>query len=109
MAGGEELIKEIVKGRVELADLDHFVCHEDLFVQMRLVAGMLRDKTPKKLDGTVSDDVVKMVRTFRSGMAVEVKKPVPSLLVANEPDFGYCEVPLGYLSGVGAIPPTTSG
>ncbi len=30
----------------------------------------------------------------------QVKKPVPSLLVANEPDFGYCEVPLGYLSQV---------
>ncbi len=65
---------------------------------MKSLAGMLREKTPKQFDGTVSSDVAKMVRTFRSGMIVKVKKPVPSLLVANEPDFGYCEVPLGLLS-----------
>ncbi len=54
------------------AELDHFVCHQDLFSQMRVLTGMLRDKTPKQLDGTVGSDVAKMVRTFRSGMVVQV-------------------------------------
>ncbi len=53
-------------------EMDHFICHEDLLVHMRSVAGMLRDKTPKKLDGTVGQDIQKMIRTFRSGMTVQV-------------------------------------
>ncbi len=76
------------------------MCHEDLFAQMRTVAGMLRDKTPKVSDGTVGPDVEKMITIFRSGMVINVKKPVPSLIVAKEPDFGSCEVPIGYLSQV---------
>ncbi len=74
------------------------MCHDELLVQMKSLAGLLRDKAPSKASGTVGADVSKMVRTFRSGMQVQVKKPVPSLLVAKEPDFGWCEVPLGLLS-----------
>jgi len=80
------------------------------------LAGLLRDKTPQKLDGTVGQDVVKMIRTFRyenlllyvlnfatfaiirSGMTVKVQKPVASLIVADEPDFGWTEAPLGPLN-----------
>ena len=78
---------------------------------------MLRDKTPQKNNGTVGSDVVKMVRTFRTGIEVQVQKVVPSLFVAKQPDYGYrnllhhkykfvlfvtffsfCEAPLGKLS-----------
>ena len=46
-AGGEELIKEISKGRVDLSDIDHFVAHEDILGSLNVLAGILRDKQPR--------------------------------------------------------------
>ena len=46
-AGGEELIKEVAKGRLDISDIDHFVAHEDLAGSVNILAGMLRDKLPR--------------------------------------------------------------
>jgi len=46
-AGGEELIKEVAKGRVDVADIDHFVAHEDVSGSVNVLAGILRDKLPR--------------------------------------------------------------
>ena len=53
-------------------DYDHFLCSDEMLLQMKPLIGVLRDKVPKKSDGTVGPDIVKMIKTFRSGMVVEV-------------------------------------
>lgn len=71
-----------------------------MLVQMKSVAGLLREKTPKKNSGTVGTDVTRLVRTYISGIAVQVKKVPKALGVADEPDYGFCEVAFGVLNQV---------
>ena len=52
-AGGEDLIKEVAKGRIDVADIDHFVAHEDLAGSVNVLANILRDKLPR-LKGILS-------------------------------------------------------
>jgi ribosomal protein L1 len=92
LAGGEDLISDMVKGRIELADFDRFLCHDELGIHMRSVTGLLREKTPNKLDGTLGSDMLKMIRTFRTGISVEVKKVKKTLGIDDDPSYGFCEV-----------------
>ena len=46
---------------------------------MKLLIGLLRDKTPKYADGTIGSDIPRMVKTFGRGMFVDVTKPKPQL------------------------------
>lgn len=96
-AGGEELITEVAKGRIEVADFDHFVCHEELSNALKPLSGLLRDKLPNIKDGTVGLDVPLLVKTFGRGMFVSVNKVQPTLGVADEPDYASCEVTIGRL------------
>ena len=59
--------------------------------------GVLREKFPKKLLGTIGSDLEKMVKTFKNGQLVEVKKPKTTLGYNDDPAFGYCEVQVGRL------------
>jgi len=61
------------------ADVDYFICHEELAVNMKPLVGLLRDKTPKFADGTIGADIPMMVKTFGLGMFVDVVKPKPQL------------------------------
>ena len=45
--GGEEFIRDISKGRVDLSDIDNFVAHEDLMGSVSVLVGILRDKLPR--------------------------------------------------------------
>lgn len=96
-AGGEELISDIVKGRTDVADIDHFVAHEDMVGFLNPLNNVLRDKNPRPQTGTISSDVGLLVKAFARGMDVQVKKVKPELGVADEPDYGYCVVPIGSL------------
>jgi len=96
-AGGEEFIKEITKGRIDLSEIDHFVAHEDISGSVNVLAGILRDKCPRIPDGTVGDDVPLMVSTFARGMHVNVKKVKPILGYQDEQDYGFCEATIGTL------------
>ena len=82
------------------ADIDHFVCHEDLLLQMKTLMGLLREKTPKKNTGTVGSDVTRMVRTYCSGITVDIKKVPHTMGRPEEPDYAYCDVAFGYLHKV---------
>ena len=44
------------------ADFDEFICHDELFIKMKSLAGLLRERTPDMKTGTVGKDVKKMVR-----------------------------------------------
>jgi hypothetical protein len=46
---------------------------------MKQLIGLLRDKTPKFMDGTIGADIARMVKTFGRGMFVDVVKPKPML------------------------------
>jgi len=96
-AGGEEMIKEVSKGRVDLSDIDHFVAHEDMSGSVNVLAGILREKLPRFADGTIGTDIPLIVATFTRGMIVNVKKVKPSLGVEEEPDYGFCEATIGRL------------
>lgn len=97
-AGGEELITEIMKGRVEVADYDVFLCHDEMGVKMKPLMGVLREKCPKKFDGTIGPNLPRMIQVFGSGMSVQVEKVTPGPTVAEEPDYGCCEFDFGLLS-----------
>ena len=61
------------------AEVDYFLCHEELAGQMKQLVGLLRDKLPKFSEGTVGADICRMVKTFGRGMFVDVVKPKPML------------------------------
>ena len=44
------------------ADFDRFLCHDELFLSMKPLTGLLRENTPTKLNGTVGSDMKKLVR-----------------------------------------------
>lgn len=45
------------------ADFDHFLCHDELLVKVRPLAGLLRERTPDVKTGTVGKEIRKMVRS----------------------------------------------
>ena len=47
------------------ADFDHFLCHDELLVKVRPLAGLLRERTPDVKTGTVGKEIRKMVRSTR--------------------------------------------
>ena len=61
------------------AEVDYFLCHEELAASMKPLMGLLRDKMPKYADGTIGSDITRMVKTFGRGMFVDVIKPKPVL------------------------------
>ena len=91
------VMSEIAKGRLDISDIDCFVAHEDVVQHLNQLVGMLRDKTPKVQTGTVGTDLALLVKTFSSGMLVDVKKPKPTPGIKDEPDYGYCVAPIGTL------------
>merc|ERR1719391_1573990 len=96
-AGGSDLIENIAKGSVDVVDYDYFLAHEDIILELKPLLGILREKFPKKLSGTVGTDIVKMVKTYNNGQMVEVKKPKATLGYNDDPSFGYCEAMVGRL------------
>jgi len=97
-AGGLELVEEVVKGRVDVADIDTFLAHEDIEKELRPLLGILREKFPKKQNGTVGTNLGKMVQTFAHGMSVTVVKPKQTLGYAEDPSYGFCELQIGRLN-----------
>jgi large subunit ribosomal protein L1 len=60
--GGLELVDDIAKGKIDVADIDHFLAHEDIELkELKPLLGVLREKMPSKLTGTVGTDLEKMV------------------------------------------------
>lgn len=96
-AGGIDLIEDIAKGKIEVIDYDFFIAHDDIAMELKPLLGILREKFPKKLLGTVGTDMEKMVKTFANGQMVEVKKPKSTLGYNDDPTFGYCEAMIGRL------------
>jgi len=95
-AGDADLVSEISKGRIDVADIDHFVAHDDMAKEMGPLNNILRDKVPNLKEDTVGPDVSILVKTFAKGMVVEVNKVKPQLGVAgDEPDYAYCVFPIG--------------
>jgi len=96
--GDADLISEISKGRIDVADVDHFVAHDDMAGEMGPLKNILRDKVPSVILDTVGPDVGILVKTFAKGMTVDIKKVKPQAGVAgDEPDYGYCVFPIGTL------------
>ena len=80
------------------AEIDHFLCHDELSGQIRPLNAALRDKAPNNQDGTIGNDMVRMVQTFAKGMYLNVKKVAPSAGVKDEPDYGFCTATIGRLN-----------
>ena len=80
------------------ADIDHFLCHEDLAGSIKPLHGAIRDKAPSLANGTLGTDVIRMIQTFAKGLQINVKKPKTGLGLADEPDFGFCESTIGRLT-----------
>jgi len=97
MAGGTELIKDIQMGRVDIAEIDDYLCHSDLTKDVRVLMALLRDKTPSISNKTIGTDMVRMIQTFCKGMYIHVEKVRPSTGVADEPDYGFCKTTIGRL------------
>ena len=80
-----------------MIDYDHFLAHDDISLELKPLLGILREKFPKKVNGTVGTDIEKMVKTFTNGQLVEVKKPKATLGYKDDPSFGYCQAMVGRL------------
>jgi len=97
-AGGMDMIEEIAKGRLDVAEFDYFLAHDDLVKSLKPLVGVLREKFPKKMDGTVGTNLEKMVKTFSHGILTTVKKPKKTLGYEDDASYGYCEMAVGRLS-----------
>jgi len=97
-AGGSELVQDILKGKMDVSDFDHFLSTEEMSLELKPLLGVLRDKFPKKNLGNISNDIEKLVKTFAHGMLVGVKKPAKTLGYDEDPTYASCEVTLGRLS-----------
>merc|ERR1719352_2006866 len=97
-AGGVDMIDEIVKGKMDVSEFDHFLASEDIVPDLKPLVGILRDKFPKKNLGSVSTDITKMVKTFANGMLVTVNKAKKTLGYDEDPSYGVAEVQIGRLN-----------
>jgi len=97
-AGGTELIEDIVKGKMDVSDYDHFVATTEIAPELKPLLGILRDKFPTKQLGSVSPDIAKMVQTFAHGMQVSINKPKKTLGFEEDPSYGIAEVQIGRLN-----------
>ena len=80
------------------AEIDHFLCHDELAGQIRPLSSALRDKAPTVNNGTIGSNMVRLVQTFAKGMYLNVKKIQASAGVKDEPDYGFCTATIGRLS-----------
>jgi len=97
-AGGSELIEDIAKGKVEIIDFDHFICHEDILIELKPLLGVLRDQFPKKNLGTVGTDMTKLVKTFSNGQLINVQTANEQTLgYEKDPSYAHCTAMIGRL------------
>ena len=73
------------------------MAHEDLTKDCRSLNAHLRDKAPSIVQGTIGNDVVKLIQTFAKGMYLQVEKVRPSVGIADEPDYAFCNGTIGRL------------
>ena len=67
-------------------------------LELKPLLGILREKFPKKVLGTVGADLGRLVKTFANGQLVQVLKPKATLGYADDPTYGYCDVQVGRLN-----------
>jgi len=97
-AGGSELIEDIAKGKIEIMEFDHFICHDDILVELKPLLGVLRDQFPKKNLGTVGTDMRKLVKTFSNGQLINVQTTNEKTLgYAKDPSYAHCTAMIGRL------------
>jgi len=97
-AGGSDLVQDILKGKTDVSDFDHFLTTEEMFLELKPLVGILRDKYPKKNLGTVSNEIERLVKTFAHGMLVSVKKAGKTLGYEDDPSYASSEVTIGRLN-----------
>ena len=97
-AGGSDLVQDILKGKTDVSDFDHFLATEEMALELKPLVGILRDKFPKKNLGSVSNDIERLVKTFAHGMLISVKKVGKTLGYEDDPTYGYSEVTIGRLN-----------
>ena len=52
---------------MDIAEVDFFLCHEELLKQLGPLRSVVRDKTPNTANGTIGIDIVRMIQTFAKG------------------------------------------
>merc|ERR1712079_290010 len=97
-AGGSDLVQDILKGKTDVSDYDHFLSTEEMALELKPLLGILRDKFPKKTLGNVSNDIEKLIKTFSHGMLISVKKPARTLGYEEDPSYGSADVTVGRLN-----------
>ena len=81
-----------------IAQLVRYCDSPILCAELKPLLGILREKFPKKMFGTVGTDLGRLVKTFANGQLVQVKKPKSTLGYVDDPTYGYCEVQVGRLN-----------
>ena len=97
-AGGTDLVQDILKGKADVSDYDHFLATEEMVLELKPLLGILRDKFPKKNLGNVSNNIEKLIKTFSHGMLVSVKKPGRTLGYEEDLSYATADVTLGRLN-----------
>jgi len=95
--GGSDLIQDVLKGKMDVTEYDHFLATEEIAAELKPLLGVLRDKFPQKKQGTVAKDIGKLVKTFAHGMLVSVKKPPKTLGYEEDLSYAVAEATVGRL------------
>nr|CAG4649443.1 EOG090X089S [Scapholeberis mucronata]SVE93694.1 EOG090X089S [Scapholeberis mucronata] len=90
--GGVDLIKRIQSGEVALSDYDYFVSHTNMMTEVLPLRGLIKRKLPNVRNGSMGNDLPKMIEVFSKGLEFSSTKD------AYELDYGMVEVPFGRLT-----------
>lgn len=91
LAGGPELIKEFQTGAVSLQDFHYVIAHPHILPELVALRGLMKKKFPNPKNGSLSVEVVEMVKKFVLGINYTAKRD------EHEKDFGLVETTIGHV------------
>ena len=92
LAGGEELIKEIQNGNINLKEFQYVLAHPTILPEIVVLRGLLRTRFPNIKLGTLEVDLAKAAKRFLYGIRYSAVKD------EYEKDFGLVETQIGTVS-----------
>lgn len=92
IVGGNDIIRDLQKGRLKLDDFDELVVHGSMLIPLAPLRGILKKHWPTKQKGNYGPDIADLVNRFLSGVNYEMKKD------DFDPSYGFTEFPFARLN-----------
>lgn len=92
LAGGEQLVKKIEQGEVDVASFDTIICHVNMYDAIAPLKNILKKQMPKPGQAdAISDDVLSLIERHRKAVTYIARGD------HYEPDFATFTAPIARL------------